>query len=582
MQAWEEINQQWQDLIQRWAQIYLPTPPEQPTLKQTSQQPCNGFDQEWLRSLLSIDRNTWHRLNTEYQQKLGLLYQRMGERKPGDAMQPVIEPEHGDRRFKSHEWRDYPFYDWIKQNYLLYAQYWSQLLEQVELSPVSKQKLVFYIGRYLDAIAPSNNLLTNPEAIKLALASNGESIQRGLHNLLEDMRRGRIAMSDPEAFRVGGNLAITPGAVIFRNELIELIQYHPQTAKVYARPLLIIPPCINKYYILDLQPENSFANYAVQQGYAVFMISWRNIPTELGSLTWDDYLQRGVLQAVAIAKAVTNSKKINTLGFCVGGTLLACALAVLAAKRDSSIASATLLTTMLDFSEPGEIGVYLDEAHLQTREPILAGGGRIQGSELANAFASLRANELVWAFVIRNYLQGQVPPAFDLLYWNGDSANLPGPMYVYYLRNMYLENKLMLSGKLTMCGEVIDLRKIKQPTYVLATKEDHIVPWRSAYQTVTLLGGDIEFVLGASGHIAGVVNPAAKNKRNYWTNLALPQSADDWFDKADEHQGSWWPHWHKWLAQYSGQNRSTARRLGNTDYPELCPAPGTYVLEQDC
>ena len=582
MQTWEEINQQWQNLLQRWAQIYLPTAREQPRPKQTSQQPSNGFDQEWLRPLLSIDQNTWQRLNADYQQKLGLLYQRMSERKPGDVMQPVIEPEHGDRRFKSHEWRDYPFYDWIKQNYLLYAQYWLQLLDQAELTPASKQKLVFYMARYLDAMAPSNNLLTNPEAIKLALASNGESIQRGLYNLLEDMRRGRVAMSDPDAFRVGENLAITPGAVIFRNELIELIQYHPQTTKVYPRPLLIIPPCINKYYILDMQPENSFANYAVQQGYTVFMISWRNIPAELGSLTWDDYLQRGVLQAIAIAKAVTNSKKINTLGFCVGGTLLACALAVLAAKRDSSIASATLLTTMLDFSKPGEIGVYVGEAYLQTREPILAAGGRIHGSELANAFASLRANELVWAFVIRNYLQGQVPPAFDLLYWNGDSANLPGPMYVYYLRNMYLENKLMQSGKLTMCGEAIDLRKIKQPMYVLATKEDHIVPWQSAYQTVTLLGGDIEFVLGASGHIAGVVNPAAKNKRSYWTNLALPQSADAWFDKADEHQGSWWPHWHKWLAQYSGQNRSAARRLGNADYPELCPAPGTYVLEQDC
>jgi polyhydroxyalkanoate synthase len=456
----------------------------------------------------------------------------------------------------------------------------NELVGLAETDPASKKRMQFLVRQYIDAIAPSNFLATNPDALKLALESGGASLAQGLSNLAADAQRGRIAMTDEAAFQVGVNLAITPGSVVYRNNLIELIQYAPTTKQVFKRPLVIIPPCINKYYILDLQSDNSFVRYAVDQGHTVFMVSWRNVPAALGGLHWDDYLEMGVLTAIGEVSDITSSKTVNALGFCVGGTLLACALAVLAARRISPVASVTLLTTMLDFADPGDIGVYISRESLAAREPVLRAGTRVQGSELASAFASLRANELVWNYVVGNYLKGQTPPAFDLLYWNSDSANLPGPMYLEYVSDMYLDNRLREPGALIMCGQKIDLGRIALPAYVYASREDHIVPWRSGYRTVGLLGGDPTFVLGASGHIAGVINPASKNRRNYWTNELLTDDPEDWLARAESRPGSWWPHWAAWLAEYGGTRHPAPSSVGNARHQPLGAAPGSYVMER--
>jgi polyhydroxyalkanoate synthase len=387
-------------------------------------------------------------------------------------------------------------------------------------------------------------------------------------------------MSDETAFEVGRNLAVTPGSVVFRNELIELIQYDATTPTVHRRPLLMVPPCINKYYILDLTPANSFVRHAVGQGHTTFMISWRNVPAELGALTWDDYLKDGVLAAMDVVREIAGSRTLNALGFCVGGTLLACALAVLAARKDARVASATFLTTMLDFADPGDVGVYLTPEALAAREPALCGGARLPGSDLASAFASLRANELVWNYVVNNYLKGRAPPAFDLLYWNSDSANLPGPMYAYYVREMYLGNRLREADALTMLGEAVDLGRIAMPAYVYASRDDHIVPWRSAYATTTLLGGDMTFVLGASGHIAGVVNPPMPVKRHYWRNELVTDDADAWLARAEQVPGSWWTHWDAWIAPHGGTRHKAPALPGSATHAPLVPAPGSYVVEK--
>ncbi len=484
-----------------------------------------------------------------------------------------------DRRFAGPEWQT-PYFALLRDQYLATSRYWEDSVESAELPPGDKERLRFAVRHWLDAMSPTNFPLTNPEAIKLAIATDGESLRKGAENLAADFAKGRISMTDESAFEVGRNLATTPGFVVYRNELMELIQYTPSTAKVHARPLLIVPPCINKYYILDLQPDNSFVRYAVGEGHTVFLISWRNIPPDLGKLMWDDYLERGVLRALYLIKAIANAKRCNVLGFCVGGAMVACALAVQVARGDKSVASATLLTTMLDYTDPGQIGVYVNESALAAREGALLGGDRINGSELAGAFASLRANELVWSFVINNYLKGKTPPAFDLLYWNGDSSNLPGPMYAYYLRNCYVNNLLREPGRLTMCGVPIDLGSVTIPSYILATREDHIVPWRSAYRSVLLLGGDAEFVLGASGHIAGVINPASKNRRGFWVNGLQGADADRWLASAEERKGSWWPHWQAWLGKYAGALRPAPASPGNAAYPALDAAPGRYVLEK--
>ena len=496
---------------------------------------------------------------------------------PAPAVPAVATPAPGDRRFAAPEWTELPYFALLKQGYLLAGEYLADCIALMPLSPSERHRLGFVMRQYLDALAPTNFPATNPEVVKRALATEGASLAQGLQNLAADVRKGRISMTDDRAFAVGRNLAVTPGDVIFRNELIELIQYRPTTPRVHRRPLVIVPPCINKYYILDLQPENSFVRHAVGAGHTVFLVSWRNIEQAQGRLTWDHYIEDGALTAIRVAKAVARSATVNALGFCVGGTLLACTLAAMAARGDRSVASATFLTTMLDFTDPGEIGVFVSDEFLAAREAALMGGQRVHGSELAGAFASLRANDLVWNYVVGNYLKGETPPPFDLLYWNSDSANLPGPMFAYYLKNMYLANRLREPGALTMAGVPIDLGRIEVPAYVFATRDDHIVPWRSAYRTTALLGGDVTFALGASGHIAGVINPPAKHRRNFWTNADLGTDADRWLAGASEHPGSWWPHWAAWLRGHAGSQKPAPRTAGSRAHPPLEPAPGRYV-----
>lgn len=498
----------------------------------------------------------------------------------GGTLPEVVPQPPGDRRFGGEAWHAQPFFSLVRQSYLLYADYLRKLADLAPLPPDEKQRLSFATRQYLDAIAPTNFPATNPEVLARAVATEGESLVQGLRNLAQDACKGRISMTDESAFEVGRNIAVTPGSVIFRNDLIELIQYHPATPTVHKRPLVIVPPCINKFYILDLTPANSFAAHAVAQGHTVFMVSWRNVPPELGTLTWDDYVERGALTALRVAGEIAGSKTVNALGFCVGGTILASALAVLAARKDHSVTSATLLTTLLDYTDPGEIGVYITPEALAAREPQLLAGQRVNGAELAGAFSSLRANELVWNYVVGNYLKGQTPPAFDLLYWNGDATNLPGPMYAFYLRRLYLENRMKERGALTIAGQPVDLARIHLPTYVYASRDDHIVPWRSAYRTTGLVGGDTTFVLGASGHIAGVVNPPAAGKRNYWVNDLLTEEPDDWLARARAVPGSWWPHWYAWLEPHAGARHAAPRQAGTAAYPVLGPAPGTYVREK--
>jgi polyhydroxyalkanoate synthase len=573
---WPELAQQWQAAGRDWSQWWSRAMSAGAT---TDELPIGAGDAgSTLPSLPAawIAPEALTELTQRYQQRFEALWSRVVA---GEDLPPGRKAE-DDRRFAGKAWREQPYFSFLKSAYLLYSDYVHELTDLTQAEPDTKKRLAFVAGQYISAISPSNFLATNPDALLLALESGGASIAQGASNLIADAQRGRIAMTDEAAFEVGRNLATTPGSVVFRNELIEIIQYAPTTSSVFKRPLLIVPPCINKYYILDLRPENSLVRHAVAQGHTVFMISWRNIPAELGMLTWDDYIARGALEAIDVVCEITSSKTINTVGFCVGGTLLACALAVLAARRTPHVASATFLTTMLDFSDPGDIGVYISRDSLAAREPALLAGARIRGSELASAFASLRPNELVWNYVVGNYLKGQTPPAFDLLYWNGDSANLPGPMYFSYVRDMYLDNRLRDRDALTMCGEAIDLRRISMPAYVFATREDHIVPWRSAYRSIGLLGGDLTFVLGASGHIAGVVNPPAKRRRNFWINDLLTDDADDWLDRAEEHPGSWWPHWSAWLSEYGGARRPAPATAGSHAHRVLAPAPGSYVSEQ--
>jgi len=487
-----------------------------------------------------------------------------------------------DRRFSAPEWRKLAWFRTMRDLYGLNARYVNAVTAAAELPPAARRRVQFFTRQLTDAMSPSNFPQTNPEAITRAFETRGESITRGAQAFADDLARRRISMTDESQFEVGRNLAITPGDVVYENELIQLIQYRPTTRRVRARPLLIVPPFINKYYILDLQPENSFVAYCVDQGIPTFIISWRNIPDELGHLTWDDYIDKGIFQAIDVMHSIYRTDSINTLGYCVGGTLLACALAVMAARDVRGIASLTLLASMLDFTDTGDISAYVDETYVQRCEQRFAEHGVVPGSQLANAFASLRANELVWYFVVNNYLLGQSPRAFDLLYWNADGANLPGPLFSYYLRNMYLENRLRLPGALHMHGVPVDLGRINLPSIVIATREDHIVPWESAYRSTQLLGGDTEFILGASGHVAGIVNPARGNRRHYWTNVAgqQPAAAQHWLDTAQQADGSWWPYWMKWLLRHSGRTVAARKTTGSPKFRPIEPAPGRYVRER--
>jgi len=470
-------------------------------------------------------------------------------------------------------------FGWFQQMALGHQQFATFMRSTVDAAPLderSKAQWSFALRQVVDAVCPKNCLATNPDVLQLALESGGSSLVEGARLFFDDLAKGRISMSDDQAFEVGRNLATTPGSVVFENELIQLIQYAPVTAKVHKRPLVIVPPCINKFYILDLQPENSFVAHAVASGHTVFLVSWRNVGKAQGHLSWDDYIEQGVLQALSVARRIRRADKVDTLGFCVGGTLLASALAVAAARGEQPASSVTLLTTMLDFSDTGELGLMVDEASVAAREANLGRGGLLHGRELAQVFAALRANDLIWPYVVNGYLKGQAPRAFDLLFWNGDDTNLPGPMYCWYLRNTYLENRLREPGGTVQCGVPVDLSRVDVPAFVYASREDHIVPWQTAYASTGLLGGDTRFVLGASGHIAGVINPPAKRKRNYWTADLAPD-AQQWLAGAQSVDGSWWPAWTEWLAAHAGALVAAPRQLGSAEYAVIEPAPGRYV-----
>ncbi len=530
----------------------------------------------WLESV-SAKPQTLLDLQGRYMQEQMNLWMKAFQPGPEGAAEAAPVP---DKRFSAPEWNELPLFRYYRDSYLLTSRMMMQAVEEADLDSHTKRRMRFFVRQYLDAAAPSNYLATNPEAIKAALESGGKTIEEGVKNLLADMEKGRISMTDEGAFEVGHNIAVTKGAVVFENDLIQLVQYDPLTPKVHERPLVMIPPCINKFYIMDLQPENSLVRYAIEQGHTVFMVSWRNVKPPLDKLTWDDYLEMGVMAAIEEARAITGADKVNALGFCIGGTLLASALAVLAKRKKKPVASLTLMTALLEFSDVGEIRVYIDKNFVEKREKKLANGGIVPGAELASAFSSLRANDLVWSYVVSNYLKGQQPPAFDLLYWNGDSTNLPGPMYAYYLRNTYQDNKLVEPDALTMCGVPVDLKRVDMPAFVFAAREDHIVPWKGAYESARYLGGDVRFVLGASGHIAGSINSASKNKRNYWVSDRLGPDADKWFAQSQEVPGSWWVPWSKWLVPHAGKLVPARTRLGDAKHPPIEPAPGRYVKER--
>ncbi len=531
----------------------------------------------------STDPAKLSQLQAEYADRQSKLWMSMLGREAGaPAVQSLVTPEAGDKRFRAAEWRENPFYDYVKQSYLLTSGYLTDLVETVQAEPGAKERLRFAVRQWIDASCPANFPATNPEAMSKAIETQGESLTKGLANLIADAGKGHISQTDESAFEVGVNIATTPGSVVYENELFQLIQYSPSTATVAKRPLVIVPPCINKFYILDLQPDNSYVAYAVGEGHTVFMVSWRNVKADLGHLTWDDYVEKGVIEALSTAQEIAGSDKVNALGFCVGGTLLGAALAVLKAREEDLVASATYLTTMLDFSDTGQIGCLVDEQGVQLREQAIGGGGILPGSELAFVFSSLRANDLIWPYVVNNYLKGESPVAFDLLYWNADSTNLPGPMYCWYVRNTYLENKLREPGALVNCGVPLDLGAIGLPSFLYGSREDHIVPWKSAYRSINLLGGSTRFVLGASGHIAGVVNPPAKRKRSHWIGPSedFPADAEEWLAQANERPGSWWPVWSEWLAAHKGGERKARKTPGNKRHKAIESAPGRYVKEK--
>jgi len=490
-------------------------------------------------------------------------------------------PSVSDRRMSAPAWQSNPFYAFQAAAYQLNARFLTSLVDAVQSTDKVKQKLRFAVQQMIDALSPANFLATNPEAQQKIIDTNGESLTRGIAQLFADLQKGRVSQTDETAFEVGKDVATTEGSVVFENALFQLIQYKPLTKTVHARPLLIVPPCINKFYILDLQPQNSLVRYAVEQGNTVFLVSWRNADASLETTTWDQYVDDAVVRAIHVVQEISGQEQINALGFCVGGTILSCALAVLAARGEEPVASLTLLTAFLNFLDTGAIDVYIDDVQIQMREQMIGKGGLMSGRDFATAFSSLRPNDLLWNYVESNYLKGEAPQAFDLLYWNADSTNLPGPMFCYYLRHMYLENALKEPGKLTIAGEKIDLYKLNVPSFIYASREDHIVPWASAYASTAILNAkkpaNNRFVLGASGHIAGVINPPSKNKRSYWTNDKIGADPDAWFAGAKEHPGSWWTEWSAFLSKHAGKKIAAPKTAGNAKYKVIEPAPGRYV-----
>lgn len=514
-------------------------------------------------------------------------FSREWQRLCDDARRGALTPP-ADRRFSGDAWAANGSHLLMAHTYLLSARAMSRMVDAAQVSEPLRDRLRFSIMQWVDALSPSNFLALNPDAQQSIVESAGRALNEGLANLLGDVKKGRITQTDETQFEIGRNVAVTPGDVVYENPLFQLIQYSPATATVHERPLVIVPPNINKFYILDLQPDNSFVRHAVEQGFTVFLISWRNpLASDTDGVdraTWSDYLDNAVLQALRVASDITRQPQVNALGFCVGGTMLASALALAEARGEHPVAALTLLTSLLDFHDTGILNVFVDEAHALWRDHQLGAGGLMPGRDLATTFSFLRPNELVWNYVVGNYLKGQRPPAFDLLFWNGDSTNLPGPFFSWYFRNTYLENNLKVPGRAQAAGLPLDLTRLTMPAYIFGSREDHIVPWVSAYASTQVLRGPQRFVLGASGHIAGVVNPPAKKRRSYWVadntgqaGQPLPGDPNAWLAQAQEKPGSWWPDWTDWLAGHSGKQVKARTKSGNAQYRPIEPAPGRYV-----
>jgi len=497
----------------------------------------------------------------------------------GLASAPVAVPSKSDSRFKDEDWSANFLFDLIKQSYLISARHIQNAVAQVEGLPAdSEKKVAFFTRQYVDALSPTNFLLTNPQVLRETVASGGQNLVRGLNNLLADIEKGggqlQISMTDEKAFKLGENVATTPGSVVFENDLMQLIQYKPMTAEVLKRPLIIVPPWINKYYILDLREKNSFIRWAVSQGHTVFVVSWVNPDAKLAQKGFDDYMREGPLAALDAVEKASGEREVNFIGYCLGGTLLGATLAYLAAKKDDRVKSATFFVSLLDFSQPGELGVFIDEAQVENLEKKMNQRGYLEGSEMASTFNMLRSNDLVWSFVVNNYLMGKDPFPFDLLYWNADSTRMPARMHSFYLRNMYIKNLMGVPGGITLTGVPIDLSKVKIPSYFISTVEDHIAPWKTTYKGAKYLRGPVRFVLGGSGHIAGIVNPPSAKKYHFWTNDALPETAEKWFETATQKPGSWWEDWQAWIEK---ENADAARVPARIPTKAIEPAPGRYA-----
>lgn len=541
----------------------------------------SSFTQSWteLATRSWEDPSVWVRAIADYQTSQLNLWRNL---LTGNAAQnPVVEPARGDRRFAADEWSQNPVFDYIKQSYLLTSNLLNEMASNANLNDNQQKQLEFYTQQYIDAMSPTNFAVTNPEVLQQALETKGESLVNGLKNLLGDIDKGRISMTDESAFTLGENLATTEGSVIFENDMFQLLHYKPTCEQIAERPTLIVPPCINKFYILDLQPHNSFVKYCVDQGQNTFLVSWKNPSVDESHISWDDYVGNGVLKAVEVVNTVAGTDKLNAVAWCIGGTILSTSLAVLAARKQNPVASATFLTTLTDFTDPGDLCVFLDDQQIKRMESKISNDGVLHGRELATAFSMLRSNDLIWSYVVNNYLKGQTPPPFDILYWNSDPTNLPATMYNFYIKNMYQENKLTQKDALTICGEKIDLGRIKIPVYFLSTVEDHIAPWKGTFLGTDLFKGNVEFVLGASGHVAGVINPASKNRRHYWTKGEMGQGSDHWLETAEKQEGSWWGHWAEWVKRRGGKKVDAPATLGNAEYTEIEPAPGRYVTSRD-
>ena len=509
------------------------------------------------------------------------LWQHAADRMLGKKTEPVATPEKGDRRFKSKEWEENEVFDIIRQSYLITSRWLMKTMSNIEnLSEEDALKVRFHTQQLADALSPSNFLMTNPEVIRETVESGGQNLIRGMRNLQRDLAAGdgklKITMADQNAYEIGKNIATTPGKVIYQNDVMQLLQYEPTTSMVFRRPLLIIPPWINKYYILDLQPENSFVRWAVDKGYTVFLVSWANPDEKSGEKTMEDYLREGILQPLDAIERATGEREVTAIGYCIGGTLLSAVLALMATKGDDRIKATTFFATQVDFSEGGDLRVFIDEQQLDALDEKMKEKGYLEGDQMYSAFNLLRANDLIWTFYVDNYLLGKAPMQFDLLYWNSDTTRMPRKLHMFYLREMYLKNNLAKPNGITLGGVPIDLGKVTVPIYLQSSKEDHIAPYNSVFKAKSLFSGPVRFMLAGSGHIAGVINPPNAHKYNYWMNEAQPTDLDDWIAGAEYHPGSWWGDWHSWLQQYSGE-LVEARVPGSGALPVIEDAPGSYV-----